>query len=157
MEQTPPKTLEELIQRELSKLPERTAPESLITRVVTQIQARQNKRWWQRPWTQWPVGLQLASWPLLIGSMAAAVFALSVGWRLLAVRAALESLSEQLDSFSVVWDVLGALGNAGWILARAAGQEWLFLALLVPVVMYAACVGLGTLCYRMAYYKRSTR
>src|SRR5262249_9851941 len=138
MDIPPQNILEELIQRELSKLPEREAPLSLIPRVLAQIQARQFKRWWQCPWTQWPLGLQLASMPVMLASVMGAGFAASVVWRFLVLRDTLEGLSDQMDSLAPIWDVLAALGNALLILARAIGQEWLLLGLLVPVTMYAA-------------------
>ena len=40
------------------------------------------------------------------------------------------------------------------MLGRAAGQEWFLLALCIPLTMYLAFVGLGTLCYRTAFYHR---
>jgi hypothetical protein len=54
-----------------------------------------------------------------------------------------------------LWDVLLTLGNAlVVILDRSSGQQWLMLGLAVPLVMYLTCVGLGTLCYRMAQSRR---
>lgn len=146
--------LEELIHRELSKLPDRSAPDSLIPRVLDKIRARAQKPWWQRPWTQWPMGVQVASLPLMFASVGLTVFGLSILWKMLTVESALESFADRFDSLSPILDVVTALGNAVLLLGRAVGEQWLLAALLVPFGMYAACVGLGTLCYRMASYKR---
>src|SRR5690349_20449543 len=89
MDTHPEKNLEELIHRELRQLPERPAPDTLLPRVLQQIQARAQKRWWQRSWTHWPFAVQLASLPLMLGSVAAATFGLAVLWRLVAAQAAL--------------------------------------------------------------------
>ena len=154
MEKNLQQPLEELIQRELSKLPERQAPSTLIPRVLAQIQARARKHWWQRPWTNWPFSLQVASMPVLLASAAAAVLGLSVLCRLLIVQSSFDAVSEGLGSVSDAWDVLTVLGNAVLMLGRGIGSQWLLLALLVPFSMYLACVGLGTLCYRTAFYRR---
>ena len=96
----------------------------------------------------------MASMPLMFASVAVVVFGISVLCRLVVAQGALDVLSDKLDDVSVVWDVLSTLGNAVLVLGRSVGQQWMLLALLVPLVMYAACVGLGTLCYRMALSKR---
>jgi hypothetical protein len=154
MESNPQRTLEELIHRELSKLPERPAPETLIPRVLAQIQARQRKRWWQRAWPQWPLAAQLASLPLMLSSVAAAIFGVTVIWKFMLGYTEFGTIADMLDSASEVWDFLAVLGNAVMVLGRSVGQEWLLLGVLVPLSMYLACVGLGTLCYRMASYRR---
>jgi hypothetical protein len=155
MESHPQKTLEELIHRELSKLPEQAAPETLVPRVLARIQARQQRHWWQRPWPQWPWAAQIASLPLMLGGVVSAFFGLSVIWKFMLGYNEFGSISDTVDWVAGVWDFLGVLGNAGMVLGRSVGQEWLLLALLVPVLMYLACVGLGTLCYRMAVSQRS--
>lgn len=154
MESNPQQTLEELIHRELSKLPERPAPEALVPRVLARIQARQQKHWWQRPWPQWPWAAQFVSLPLMLASVAAALFGFSVLWKLMAGYTDVVTISAMLDPVTDALDFLGVIGNTALVLARSVGQEWLLAALLVPLLMYLACVGLGTLCYRMAYSRR---
>jgi hypothetical protein len=150
MESTPQQALEQLIHRELSKLPDRSAPEDLIPAVLAQIAARQRKRWWQCPWINWPLAAQVASVPLLSAGVAACLLGLSMLWRLAMAQATVDTISERWDGVSAVWDVFAALGNAVLLLGRSVGQEWLLIALLIPLLMYVACVGLGTLCYRLA-------
>lgn len=154
MESNPQQTLEELIHRELSKLPERPAPETLVLRVLTKVQARQQKRWWQRPWPQWPWAAQLASLPLMAGSLVAALFAASLLWKMMLGYSDLLTVSQMVDSLAEASDFLSVLGNAVLMVARSLGQQWLLLALFVPVSMYLTCVGLGTLWYRMALSRR---
>lgn len=154
MENNPQTNLEELIQRELSKLPERQAPQTLIPRVLAQIEARAHKRWWQCPWSYWPSSLKALSLPVMLGSAVGAVFGVSLQWNLFFANSSLAPMTDKLEWLSSVVDVLAALGNSVLVLGRAAGQQWLLLGLLVPVAMYLACVGLGTLCYRMACSNR---
>lgn len=155
MEKTPQQLLEDVIHRELSKLPEQQAPSTLVPRVLARIQAREQRRWWMRPWTQWPPVLQVALFPMLIGGVAGAVYCLWQGWQALIGAIELDALPEAFGNLSMVWDIVTTLGNALLLLARAAGTEWLLLATLIPMGMYCACLGLGTLCYRTAVQRRS--
>jgi hypothetical protein len=150
MDMKSPQSLEELIQRELSKLPERQAPATLVSGVLARIQAREQRSWWQRPWSYWPSPLKAMSLPFLVATAIGVVFALSLLWKVALVKTDMSELSDRIGSVSVVWDVLSVLGNAVLLLGRSVGQQWLLAALLVPLSMYLACIGLGTLCYRMA-------
>jgi hypothetical protein len=154
MERNPQQALEELIHRELAKLPNRPAPETLIPRVLAEIQARAHRRWWQRPWPQWPLALQLASVPVLLAGFIGTLYGLSVTWKFFTGEMQFGTVWDTLGSFSVVLDVLDTLASAVVVLCRYVGPLWVAGVLMVPVVMYLACVGLGTLCYRMAVYKR---
>jgi hypothetical protein len=154
MEPNPQQILEQLIHRELTKLTDHDAPATLIPRVLAQIQARQHERWWQRAWPHWPLGAQLASLPILLAGAGTALFAAMVVWKLASGYSDLASVSDLLDTVWSAWDVVGVLGNAVMVLGRSLGQQLLLLLVLVPLSMYLACVGLGTLCYRMAACKR---
>lgn len=146
--------LEQLIQQELSKLPERPAPETLIPRVLAQIQARTHKRWWQRAWIHWPRSAQLASLPLMLASACGTAYGLSMLCKLVLAQLGMISMAQTMDSVIATWDLINVLGNAAMLLGRSAGQTWLVLVLFVPLIMYLACVALGTLCYRMALHTR---
>jgi hypothetical protein len=154
MEKNPQKLLEDLIHRELSKLSEREAPSTLMPRVLAEIRARQEKRWWHRPWTDWSIALQLLSMPLLLGSLAGAMVLASFIWKLAVAHLSLDWLEARLGTLTGAWDLLGDLGNALLTLSRGVGQEWLLAAFLIPLSMYLVCVGLGTLCYRTATQTR---
>src|SRR5215831_3174121 len=144
MENNPPESLEALIHHELSKLPQRDAPATLIPRVLAQIQARAHKHWWQCPWARWPWPLKVLSLPLLLGSATGATLGISLLWTFLTERLTLDAVWDRFDSVSGLLDVLSSLGNALVMMGRAAGPQWLLIAFLIPVSMYLACVGLGT-------------
>lgn len=154
MENHPQQSLEELIHRELSKLPTHGAPESLIPRVLARIKAQERRHWWQRPWTQWPTGLQVAAVPVMLASVTSALLVVSVLWNWVSPSANFGRVTSSLGSVSAAWDVVNALGNSMLVLGRAATEQWLPLVLFVPLAMYLACVGLGTLAYRMAVHSR---
>jgi hypothetical protein len=149
-----PKNLEELIHRELSKLPERQAPDTLIPRVLAHIQAQAAKSWWRRPWTQWPWGLQLTSVPILLGSAFGFVLMVNLLWTMLPSVSGSGPVAERLISLALVWEVLATLGNALVIVTRSIEPLWLLLGISIPLVMYLTCVGLGTICIRLAFVKR---
>jgi hypothetical protein len=149
--------LEELIHRELLKLPVRSAPATLIPRILARIEAQSRRRWWQRPWTQWPISLQVAAVPLMLAMVTSALWAL---WALSALSnrampaAELSAMPSNFGPAGAVWDVASALGTAVVVVGRSANQQWLWLSLFVPIAMYLACIGLGTLAYRMALHSR---
>ncbi|MFO1496858.1 MAG: hypothetical protein U1G07_00420 [Verrucomicrobiota bacterium] len=147
-------TLEALIQRELAKLPERPAPECLIPHVLARIQARRERAWWQRPWAEWPRVMRLASLPLMILGAIGTTLGAVVFYRVLVSSLGLARSSETFETVSAAWDVLSALGNALLLLGRTAGQQWLLWGFVVAFSMYLACVGLGTLCFRVACHSR---
>lgn len=149
------KSLEELIHRELSSLPERTAPQTLIPRVLAQIEARARKRWWQRPWTDWPCPLQVISFPFMLASALGTVVGVSLLGQWLLTQLSAVPVSRAIILMSAAWDILNALGGALVVLGRAAFQPWMLAGLVVAAAMYAACLGLGTLCYRVAVTRAS--
>lgn len=150
MEPAPHKSLEELIQRELSSLPEQQAPETLIPKVLAQIRERAKRHWWQRPWIQWPFAIQVASAPFLMSGAVGTFYGLSWIWGLLATGMELESVSSALSVAGALWEVVLVLGNALLVLSQTIGQQWLLLAIFVPLIMYLACVAIATACYRVA-------
>lgn len=154
MDNTPQETLEQLIHRELSKLPERRAPETLIPRVFEQIQARQRKHWWRKPWTEWPTRIQMASLPIMFALAVGAVAGFRVIGLALLGEPNLQMAPGVLTLFAAAWEVVAAMGNAMLVLSRAVTHEWLLLGLFLPLTMYLVCVGLGTLCYRVAVQRK---
>lgn len=150
METHPDPDLEAALHRELRQLPPLRAPETLAPRVMAVLRARAARPWWQLPWLMWPRAWQTAS-----VVVAAAVLALAI-WaeRLLWDRAAGGSVGEvsswqSYASFSALWDtgstLAGTLGTwvgaSPWIWAGAVGAV---------AALYLFCVGLGTMCFRVA-------
>ena len=154
METHPPNSLEELIHRELARLPERQAPPSLIPGVLARIQAREQRSWWQRPWTAWPFAIQLASIPCMLALIVGGTYGVSLGWGMVLSYTDFSAATALVGTVSAIWEVILALGSAVLVLARALGQQWLLWTLVVALAMYCVCVALGTLCYRIAWQTR---
>ena len=152
MENNFEKQLEELIHRELRQLPDLPAPDTLIPRVRSAIAAQARQPWWQRPMMTWPLALRLAFITLLVGSLGLAGFygaEISPG-----VGFVFQKIAQFFESFTPLWEHLVALANAILILGRAVSSYFLIYAALLLGVMYLACVGIGTLCFRITFAKR---
>jgi len=152
MESDSEKKLEELIHRELRNLPELQAPATLILRVRSALAAQARQPWWQRPLVTWPLGLRLAFTALLLGSLGAAGFygaEISYGWGFV-----VQKITQSFASFVPLWERLASLANAVLVLCRAFSSHFLIYAAVLLGVMYLACVGIGTLCFRVAFAKR---
>ena len=144
------KKLEELIHRELSRLPQRSAPETLVPRVMQAIQARRQRKWWQRPWTKWPLALQIASLPVLCLGAAAMISMLSLAGGLSVWQQGLEAARQMAVSLAPVWEFAVVLLNGCLLAAQALSDYWvLFLGGLAASVS-VAFLGVGTLCFRLA-------
>ena len=152
--ETPPDSeekLAKLIGYHLRQLPAPKAPRSLAPRILEAIAARQNRPWWQKSWFHWPRYFQTL---FVLVTLTAVAFA---GWYSTALDPDVflnhlrEVVLSQFDFAKPVVTLVVALGNALVSVARAAGQTFWMAAISVVVVIYLACVGLGTLCYRLAF------
>src|SRR5688572_3286550 len=111
------KALEELIHRELRKLPDLSAPDTLVSRVRSAIAAQDRVPWWQRPMMTWPFGLRVGFIALLLGCFGLAGFygaEISHG-----VSDVFQKFAQFFGTFTPLWEQLVALANAGLILCRA--------------------------------------
>ena len=138
--------LEQLVDRELKRLPQPRAPHTLMARVLAAVAAMPALPWYARPWRRWPLGWQLTS--------AAVVLTVLVGTTL-AVQYAVQMFNPE---------ALPAAASASALLSRAAlvtrGIEtiWrvlvepLALVAIVPVLMmFGATVVFGAALGRLAF------
>lgn len=146
--------LEAQIDRELKSLPPLGAPSTLVPRVMAVIAEREAAPWYRRPWPTWPPALQTAAFAILLAMFGGLCFG---GWQL-SHTAGATALAKQLGSvFSVlnaVWSACGALANAGAGFIRHLGVGVLSAFVAVIVFCGAACLALGSVCYRLAYARR---
>lgn len=145
--------LEKLLDDELKKLPAVTAPPGLLRDVLAQLEARAAAPWWQRAWWQWPATAQAAFIILAL----ALVAAVTTGGALLNDQAALwmQSLRTHASGFTSTWSILAPLGDAGLLLWEKVAQPLLLYGLVAAGVLYLACVGLGTMVFRVAWKTNS--
>jgi hypothetical protein len=144
--------LERVIDRELKKLPELTAPDSLIPRVLATIRAHA-KPWWQRSWATWPWWWRVAFLALTLALLGAVTFGVPEALGGLSLQPLVAKVNVLVDSLAPLWKPFAALGNACLVLVRSGGQLLLWSLVAVSLVAYLTCVGLGTLCYRVAFNK----
>ncbi|MCC6231405.1 MAG: hypothetical protein IT580_02115 [Verrucomicrobiales bacterium] len=151
MRPTPESELEQAIDRELRALPERSAPATLMPRVLEAIARREALPWWRKAYTAWP-------WParmmFVLGSGSLAAFLLYFAWGLgsgLSLGALSAEAQEMAAQADLAGGVLGALGGAVMTMARAAtgNSSLLWGGAAVLGACYLTTFALGTACYRL--------
>ena len=145
--------LAERIHRELRQLPPLKAPETLVARVFTAIESRAHQPWWKKSWMNWPSSMRLA---FVVGVCALASGFLYVGFQFsseVPAGAVSTKVSEWFGFLAPLWNLIAALGNAFVLVVRAGGQLLFWCTVAFVAAAYLTCVGLGTLCYRVALNK----
>jgi len=148
------KQLESAISRELKALPEMAAPGGLANRVMAAIGQRARVPWYHRSWQTWPVILQAASLVVLLALFGGLCLA---GWELSQAEVttfALHRVGEWFSGFNVIGNIFNALAGAAVLVAKKLGTGFIVACLAAVGIGYAACIGLGTVCFRLAFAKR---
>jgi hypothetical protein len=138
--------LEKFIDQQLKKLPEREAPDELVTNVFAAIAARQDLPWWKQPFTSWPRNPQALLFAALSLVFAAVVY---FAWRPAEALGA-SSLGERASSLAWLGRAVETIANCTLLVARVLPWQWLVAFAVVCVAMYAACVATGFALYRIA-------
>jgi len=148
------RNLEPEIDRELKGLGELRAPDSLMRRVFAELELRAQVPWYRRRWQHWPVAWQCAVGALLLvvvgGLGFGAVQLLQMG----SVTSALRQGEIWLSGFSAVGRAVAILLNAGVLLFKQLGAGLIAACLIATALLYAICVGLGSVCFRLAVTNR---
>jgi hypothetical protein len=146
--------LELEIHRELKRLPDLSAPVSLIPRVKAALAERAAVRWYRRPWQNWPRAGRLASLAFLLALFAG----LCLGnWHAIhnaGLAPAIQRLGELASSLGTAQNALSTVAAAGALAVRQLGATVLLATCVAVVAGYVLCVGLGTLCVRLAFARR---
>ncbi len=146
--------LEQLMHRELRKLPELRAPETLVHRVMLAVHAKERQPWWQRPWLTWPRPAQCISSALFAVTVGAVIYFGTQAWQLAGIGNPLDKIWLWIVSLAPLWNWFLALLNAVVLVIQKGGQLYLFLGLGFAATMYLLCVATGTVCYRLAFNRR---
>jgi hypothetical protein len=154
MNESNEKQLEQLIDRELRKLPELRAPETLVHRVMLAVHAQERQPWWQRPWLSWPRPARLVSSALSCVTVVALVYFGAQAWQATGIGSPLEKIWLWAASLEPLWDWVVALVNAVALVLRSASQQYLLIGLGIATSMYLLCVATGSACYRLAFSRR---
>lgn len=137
--------LEELFNRELRNLPPWKAPSSLAPRIMAIVRAKAlaaEAPWWMQSWSAWPMYARAALFiaAILIASL---FFSGSV------------VLDDQVRTiaaptwFANIVDQFTTFGSTIALLWQKVGQPLFLTRLVVCLVMYFLCLGLGTAMFRV--------
>jgi hypothetical protein len=146
--------LEAQIDRELKALPELPAPPALAARVMMAIESRANRAWYRKPWQMWPPALQAVSLGLLLALFAGlCVLGVRMGYSGIFSGVA-QRLRPLLAGASAFGNVLNVLWSAVVLAVQQLGTGLLLAVVTALAVGYAMCLGLGTVCVRLALARR---
>lgn len=140
------------LDQELKRLPDLPAPPTLVPRVLAALRL-QAKPVWQRPWLTWPVGLRVGFVTTAVALLLAVVFGAPALLSGVSTQPLVSRLSESLAFLDPAVKFAGALVNAAAVLVRSGGHVLWWVIGSIALALYLACVGLGTLCYRVALNK----
>lgn len=148
--------LEAKVNRELLQLPHLKAPATLLPQVMAAIQARQAQPWYRRPWQAWPRKIQCLVGPLMALCPLLAFYFSRIAWHELANSGVARQVDQKLTLLSLAGNTLDTLVNAFLLAGRALmGQPILLAGIIVSIVMYLACIGIGTACFRVVLNQRA--
>ena len=143
-------SLEAKVTQELRQLPVLKAPATLLARVMAALQARQALPWYRRPWPSWPRKIQCLLGPLLTIFPWLAFYLSRIAWNNLATSGVAREVDQKLSLLSLAGSTIDTLVNAFWLAGQALmGQPIIRAGIIVSVLMYLACIGIGTACFRV--------
>ena len=148
------KRLEAEVDRELKRLPELTAPQTLMLRVTAAIEKRPSLPWYRQSWQMWPLPLQAASFVLLMALFGLLCFGT---WKLShaeSFAAAMQPPLNWLSGLGAIWHVLTVVLNSVALAVKQLGTGILIACAAALAMGYAMCVGLGTVYLRLALARR---
>jgi uncharacterized BrkB/YihY/UPF0761 family membrane protein len=148
------KELEAEIARELKGLPQLTAPHTLASRVMLAIEGRAHVAWYRQPWQRWPVALRMGSLVILLalfGVLCVAAARLAQGEAFVATA---HQLGQWLSGVNALGNAVNVLLGAVTLAVKQLGTAFIVAALVAVAAGYALCVGLGTVCVRLALARR---
>jgi len=146
--------LEEELQRELQGLPELKAPQTLSRRIMGAIAARAALPWYKLPWEYWPTPLRVATLACLLTAFGGVCFASWQLTRAAGFSTAMQEVSQVFSGVVALWNALTAIVSALVVVLKHLNTAWLVAIGLSCALGYAACVGLGTMFYRIAFAAR---
>jgi len=148
------KQLAAKVQQELNLLGELTAPPALAGRVLRAIEQRIAAPWYRGAWQSWPLALQGVSLVALLLVFAGICFGVGELSHAAKVSHAGQHAGEWFAWLGVLWKTAGVLADAMVTAFRHLGMGVVIGCGLALLAAYAACVGLGTACVRLALARR---
>ena len=141
--------LEQLLHRELRKLPPRRAPATLESRVLDELRRRAARAWWRQSFAHWPRTARTAF--LLMGGGLGWAASLAGAWAVVNLPPLQESSAPLLSWVQQAGAVTGIAGDLATSLARAVPQPLLYEIAAVGAALYVVLFALGVAAYRTLY------
>lgn len=142
--------LEAMVHEELRKLPEVTAPVSLVPRVLAALGKCPRPSWWQQAWWEWP---QAVRWATAVLAMATLIA--WCGWPMLTsawLGGWVGQAGALIEPGRQAWQELLPVGMALAALARwVSAGPWLALVAFFAATLYVLCIGVGSVFLRYFY------
>jgi hypothetical protein len=138
-----PADLEQLVDRAVRQLPAPRAPLTLLPRVMAAVQQWSRRPWYERAWFTWPLPGQVASLAVLALLVAGAGVVLPDVFSA-AADAAAPVTSAVVSRAAAVTLRVDAAATAAAIVWRAIVQPVLPYVFAIAVLMFLACLALGT-------------
>jgi hypothetical protein len=142
------------VQQELNALGELSAPPALAGRILRTIEQRAATPWYRSGWQNWPLALQGASLAVLLALFGGLCFGVSQLSHAAQVSPAGQQAGEWFAGIGMLWKTAEVLASAVGTAVRQLGTGVLIGCGLALLAAYAACVGLGTACVRLALARR---
>lgn len=143
--------LEQLIDDALRGLPARTAPRSLESRVLAEIERRAAQSWWQSGFAHWPAAARACFFLLSVVVVTCVVQASS--WLIGGLESA-TALSELTSAVTPAATSMQAAFAALASVFRSIPPLWIYGGLATLAVLYATLFGIGAAAYRTLYASR---
>jgi hypothetical protein len=119
----------------------------LVPNVLARLEARLAREWWLRAWWHWPVAAQGA---FLLLTLMLVAMASNGSWVLSdGLDAGARMLSERLAPLADLGQRFAPLTETGQALAERFGASLLFYGGIAALFAYVACLGAGTVLFRI--------
>jgi hypothetical protein len=148
------KQLEAAVRRELDALGELEAPPEIARRVMRVIEQRTAAPWYRREWQTWPLVLRGGSLVGLLAAFALLCFGSSLLLQLATLTTAAREVSGWFSLASAAWHAVIVLANALGLVFHSLNPAVVIGTAVMLLLCYAACLGLGTIYWRLAYARR---
>ncbi len=146
------KNLERWADAELKRLPNWSAPATLIPRVQAALAAVEARSGLSAAWSSWPAAGRMAFVTVLAVVSSALLW--GSNWMIDWLRGSLGQTTWSVPWLERAVDVGGALFHASTVLVQSIGPVWCWTAVGLSLGLYLFSLAVGTACFRLATLQR---
>ena len=107
--------------------------------------------WYRQSWAAWPTPVRVFALAVLVSVFAGICWAGAMVPASPAVASAMKDVNHWRANAGTVWNAVQVVSGAGLLLLKQLGPWVIGGALALLVLGNAVCMGLGTLCVRLAF------